>query len=333
MIHAADLRPVPETGILKDPDWHVWGGGMLRTADGVCHLLVARWPREHGFAAWATHSEIAWATAAAPGGPYTFQGTVIGRRSSEFWDGDCAHNPMLLAHDGRYYCYYTGNRADGDWWAHRNRQRVGVAVAAHPGGPWERSDAPLLETSPGAWDHLITACPIVTRGGDGRFYMVYKGVADGPPPFGGAVRLGLAIADHPAGPFVKQPGNFFDSPGVKFPSDDNFIWYAGDRFYAIVKDYGGHFQKQAKEALVRFVSPDCRHWEVDGDNAVISTFKLHMAGGGVVEPLARLDQPQVWFDEQGCPAVLFLAVKERHDRDNSDLAYNVQVPLKGTVSR
>lgn len=301
---------------------------MVRTADGICHLLVARWPRERGFNAWVTHSEIAYATAPEPAGPYVIHGTALGRRAPGYWDADNAHNPMTLEQGGKYYLYYTGNYGDGDWWTHRNHQRIGVAVADHPAGPWQRSDRPLIDVSPGSWDHQIAACPIVTPGGDGRFYMVYKGVSQGPQPFGGQVRMGLAIAQDPAGPFLKQPGNFFDAPGVKFPSDDNFIWYADGQFHAIVKDYGGHFQSHAHEALVLFRSPDAHHWELDGPDPLLSRFELHWADGRITRPLARLDQPQLWHGSNGQPAVLFLAVKERPDSDNDDLAYNVHIPLR-----
>ena len=321
------LQPLPAHAVLSDPDWHIWGGSLVCTPDGMCHLLVARWPKASGFSAWVTHSEIAYATAREPTGPYTIRGTALGRRVPGFWDSDNAHNPLILAHEGRFYLYYTGNFGDGNWWTHRNNQRVGVAVSDHPAGPWQRSEFPLIEVTPGSWDHQITACPIVTRGGDGRFYLVYKGVSEGPPPFGGQVRMGLAIAERPEGPFVKQDGTFFDVPGVKFPSDDNFIWFANGEFHAIVKDYGGNFQSEAHEALVLFHSIDAKHWRLDND-PVLSTFEIKRDDGTITRPLARLDQPQLGFDSQGRPVVLLLAVKVHDDSDNSDCAYNIQVPLK-----
>ena len=321
------LGPVGPSNILHDPQWHIWGGGVVRADDGLYYMLVARWPREKGFAAWVTHSEIACATSTSPQGPYTMQGTVIGRRDGRWWDADNCHNPMPIRVNDRFYCYYTGNYGSGEWWDHRNHQRVGYAVADHPTGPWKRADVPLISTTPGAWDHLMTACPVVTRGGDERFYMVYKGVSKGSPPFGGQVRMGLAIADRPEGPFVKQTGNFFDAPGVKFPSDDNYIWFKDGAFHAIVKDYGGNFQNKHREALVRFVSTDCLHWEVDGANPVLTDFTYLRDDGQRVGPVQRLDQPQIIFDDTGTPLVLLLAVKEHPDDVNDDTAYNIHVPL------
>lgn len=65
------MQPIQPRSILRDPDWFIWGGGMVRTADGVCHMLFARWPRKEGFNAWVTHSEIAHATSNDPLGPWT----------------------------------------------------------------------------------------------------------------------------------------------------------------------------------------------------------------------------------------------------------------------
>ena len=326
---AESLRPVPKTAVLRDPDWHIWGASMLRTADGVCHLFVARWPKARTFDAWVSHSEIAYATSSDPLGPYTIHRRLFGggpELNPHDWDA-VAHNVHALESDGRYYLFYTGNTADGDWWRHRNAQRIGVAFADHPAGPWTRLDRPIVDVTPGSWDHQIANCPIVTRGPDGRFFLVYKGVADGQQPFGGNVRMGLAIADHPLGPWVKQPGTFFDAPGVKFPSDDNFVWAQDGWFHAIIKDYGGHFQDRFKEALVLFRSRTARSWEPVSGDPVLTPFRIAWADGTVMPKVARLDQPPLWRNARGEPAVLFLAVKETGDKNNNDVSYNIHVPL------
>jgi hypothetical protein len=140
--------------------------------------------------------------------------------------------------------------------------------------------------------------------------------------------MGLAIADHPLGPWRKQPGTFFDAPGVKFPSDDNFIWAQDGVFHAIVKDYGSHFQNRFKEALVLFRSATAREWELEAGDPVLTPFRIAWADGTVTPHVARLDQPQLWRDASGQPAVLFLAVKETGDENNDDVSYNIQVPLR-----
>lgn len=329
-LSAESLLPVPRTAVLRDPDWHIWGASMLRTADGTCHLFVARWPKSRTFKAWVSHSEIAYATATDPLGPYTIHRRLFGggpELEPHVWDA-VAHNAHAIEADGRYYIFYSGNTADGDWWRHRNGNRIGVAFADHPSGPWTRLSRPIVDTTSGSWDHQLVNSPIVARGPDRRFYMVYKGVADGTPPQGGNVRMGLAIADHPLGPWRKQPGNFFDAPRARFPSDDNFIWSHDGAFYAIVKDYGAHFQKHFKEALVLFRSADARSWQVASDEPVLTSFRIRWADGTETPQVARLDQPQLWCDAHGQPTVLFLAVKELADNRDLDVSYNIHVPLR-----
>lgn len=340
------MRPVEARSVIRDPDWFIWGGGTVRTADGTCHLFVARWPKREGFNAWVTHSEIAYATSPDPLGPYTVHGPVFEPRPG-FWDADNLHNPLIQEFDGKYYLYYSGNFGPRDgtkdgWWIHRNHQRAGVAVADHPAGPWRRFDQPLIQTTPGGTDHLLTSSPTVARRKDGKYVLIYKGVSDGPMPFGGKVRMHVALGDRPDGPFVKQPVTVFGHKTLQFPTDDNFIWSQraanGDgRLYAIVKDYRGVYAHQArpgqagpdameKESLVLFTSEDGLDWRL-ARHPYVSDFRLRWADGRVSDRLHRLDQPQIWL-ENGKPSVLFLAVKANDDGDNADLSYNVQVSLK-----
>ncbi|MEZ0483084.1 glycoside hydrolase family protein [Fibrella aquatica] len=331
----AMMQPVQAQSVLSDPDWFIWGGGMVRTADGVCHGFFARWPRKEGFNAWVTHSEIVRATSSDPLGPWTMVGPVFDRRAG-FWDADNLHNPLIQAFDGKYYLYYSGNYGPRNgtkegWWIHRNNQRAGVAVADHPAGPWKRFDKPLIEPTPGGTDHLLTNSPTVARRNDGRYVVIYKGVSDGPMPFGGKVRMHVALGDSPVGPFVKQPNTVFGHETMQFPTDDNYIWSQSGRLYAIVKDYRGVYSQQArpgsteKESLVLFTSEDGLDWRLAA-HPFVADFHIRWANGRVSDRLHRLDQPQVWL-ENGKPSVLFLAVKAKDDADDSDLSYNIQLKL------
>jgi hypothetical protein len=324
-LHAL-LRPVQAHSVLRSPDWFIWGGGMVRTPDGTCHLLFARWEKKHGFNAWVTHSQIAYATAPDPLGPFQVQGTALGmEKRPGFWDADNLHNPLIQAFEGKYYLYYSGNYGDGQWWTHRNNQRAGVAVADHPAGPWRRSDKPLIEPTPGGTDHLLTNSPTVARRRDGRYVLIYKGVSDGKMPFGGKVRMHVALGDTPSGPFEKQHVTVFGHETAQFPTDDNFIWAQDGQLYAIVKDYGGHYSKHGKEVLLLFESRDGLKWKV-ARHDLVSKFEIAWADGRKTGPLHRLDQPQVWL-ENGQPKALFLAVKEKPDKDDTDLSYNIHLGL------
>ncbi|AQG81968.1 glycoside hydrolase family protein [Spirosoma montaniterrae] len=329
------MQPIEPRSVLRDPNWFIWGGGCVKTHDGQYHMLFARWPKKEGFNAWVTHSEIAHATSTSPLGPWTVTGSVFARRPG-FWDADNLHNPLVLEFDGKYYLYYSGNFGTRDgtkegWWIHRNNQRLGVAVADHPAGPWKRFDKPLLEPTPGSFDGLLVNSPTVARNSNGQYIMVYKGVSEGKMPFGGKVRMGLATADNPLGPWKKENITLFDHPTEQFPTDDNYIWCQNDRFYAIVKDYRGIYTQQArpgsaeKESLVLFTSETGRDWRLAA-HPFVSDFRIRWADGRVSDRLHRLDQPQVWL-ENGKPSVLFLAVKAKDDKDDTDLSYNVQIKL------
>lgn len=324
MINSTCLKPIPSAGVFRQDGWHLWGGTAL-FHENRWYRIFARWKKEAGFNAWVTHSEIAGAVGDGSLGPWSEIRTLLGRSDASDWDHNF-HNPFLVMFDGRFWLFYTGTRGNGEFWNHRNNQRIGVAVADHPLGPYERLPAPVIDVSSGGWDHLITACPIVSRGPDGLFRMIYKGVSDGPAPFGGTVRMGLAIAEHPSGPWKKQKGNFFCKDGVQFTTDDNYFWYQDGSYWAIVKDYGGHYQDQEKKALVVFSSPDAIHWEPVSPDPVLSTFSL-MFDDGKRRPFFRVEQPQLVFDSSGRSIALCLSIKEKPDKEDEDLSYTVMVPL------
>ncbi len=323
----AMLQPVPITAVMSDSAYFIWCGTMVRGNDGTCHLYYSRWKRELGFNAWVTHSEVAHATAKNPLGPYTFQNVALPARGAQFWDGLCTHNPTVHEFRGKYYLYYMGNTGDGENmktlnFTHRNRQRIGVAVADKPGGPWKRTDTPLIDVSPDstAPDALLTSNPSVAQRPDGGYLMVYKAVGKKRPGvFGGPVVHMVATADSPTGPFVKSPNTVFNAKGTDFPAEDPFVWYQGDRYWAIVKDMHGAFTS-AGRSLVLFESKDGFDWSL-AKHALVSTLQIRWADGRV-QPVGYLERPQLWFDK-GKPAVLLLAttVDQTH-------SFNVQIPLR-----
>ena len=138
------LSPVArETGIFRLPGWVVWCGSMIPGWDGKYYLLFSLWEEKYGFEGWMQHSKIGCAVAEDPMGPYRFQGIVLeGSGISGAWDRDVVHNPWIIGHDGRFYLFYTGNYGNGDYRDHGRHQRIGLAVAPHPAGPWKRG--PLL---------------------------------------------------------------------------------------------------------------------------------------------------------------------------------------------
>jgi hypothetical protein len=316
------ILPLPCQSAFKMPGHLTWGGSMVRTPDGLCHLYVSRWPRTCGHNGWVTHSEIVHAVADDPLGPYRFHDVALGRRRGEHWDRDVAHNPTVLRQKGRFYLYYTGNHGNGEYWDHRNHQRIGVAVASRPEGPWERFDAPLLDVNPSGWDALITTNPSCTPMPDGRFLLMYKAAGRRAPlPMGGPVLHGVAFADSPLGPFRRHPAPLFAAGDANFPAEDPFVWSGAGRLYAILKDQG-RFYSAEERALVLFESGDGRDWRAAADPVVV-TRTIALEEGGK-RTFHRLERPQLYCEE-GVPRVLFCAVKPRREEHDS---WNIHLPLR-----
>jgi hypothetical protein len=323
------LKPVPATARFVDPDWYIWGGSMVRDEAGTCHLFYSRWPRKLGMSAWVTHSEVARATAPDPLGPFEHAGVALPARGRDYWDGSTTHNPTVHRFNGRYYLYYTGNRGDGEVPArglnflHRNNQRVGLAVAESPEGPWERSDAPLIDAGavPEAPDRLCTTNPAITQMLDGRYLLIYKAVGTADPlPFGGPVVHLAAVAEGPAGPFRKQDGLIFTRPGERFPTEDPCIYTRDGRSWAIVKDFKGVFTG-AGRSLALFTSADGLDWE-PADPPLVTGLSIQWHDGPRQE-LHRLERPQLWQDGDD-DGVLYCAASEEPTEGH---ACNIHIPV------
>ncbi|MCC5928652.1 MAG: glycoside hydrolase family protein [Cyclobacteriaceae bacterium] len=221
---ASMIQPIPTTAKFINDTSYIWCGKIVNShIDQKYHLFYSRWPREYGFAAWVTSSEVAHAVSDSPFGPFEHKDVALPHRGSDHWDGMYTHNPTVHFFNGKYYIYYTGNIGDGKItspklnWTHRNNQRIGVAIAEDPNGPWQRFDHPIIDVSEDstAHDAQMIANPSVTQMPDGRFLMVYKAVAkQRPQPFGGPVVHLTAIADKPEGPFVKQNKPIFTAEDV-----------------------------------------------------------------------------------------------------------------------
>jgi len=329
------LKAVPESAKLWDKDYFVWGGSMVQGKDKKYHLLYSRWKKSLGFSAWASHSEIAHAVSDSPLGPFHHVDTALPVRDQNgqhFWDGLCTHNPTVHEFDGKYYLYYMGNTGDGKNtrglnWGHRNNQRIGVAVADSPSGPWKRFDQPLIDISKdkNSPDALLTSNPSICRGPDGTYVLVYKCVGlKSKLPMGGPVVHMVATSKSPTGPFKKHKQPIFTAPGKEFPAEDPFIWFQDGMFWAIVKDMHGSFTDKGK-SLVIFESPNGIDWKLS-KHPLASLIQIQWEHRGI-EKVHRLERPQIWMKD-GKPKVLYCAVIPQGKQGKD--SYNVHIPLKST---
>lgn len=277
------------------PGWHIWCGSIQANPEGGYAFFFSRWPDHMGHNGWVTHSEICRADGPAPWGPFTYAETILTREESDAWDAHNFHNVTVKHFAGRYYLYFTGNRGDGEWWTHRNNQRIGVAVAESLKGPWVRGKVPVIDTSPDSWDSLCVANPSVTEAHDGRYMMIYKGVSEGPRPFGGRVMHGMAFAENPAGPFTKLNCPVFDLPEVRFPFEDPYIWKDNHgNYYCLMKDMEGVVAPFPR-SIVLFHSEDGLTWN-PRDARWISSPHL-ISNDGSIEEVERLERPHYFSDK------------------------------------
>lgn len=322
------MQPVKKYSVfgLTEDEFVVWCGTIAKGDDGLFYLYFSFWPMNKGHNAWVTHSKIGYAVADNPLGPFTYKGIALSGAGGDAWDRDCVHNPAVLKVDGVYYLYYMGDYGNGEYWNHRNHQRVGVAWSEKPEGPFKRLDQPIVDVTPGRHDALVTTNPTVCVGPDKRIYMMYKAVSDqGEMPKGGAVVCSMAVADHPLGPFVKSEKPILTNPENPWSVEDPFMWYEDDRFYAVAKDFQGYFTKAGPHTVGLFQSFDGFEWEV-ADHPLAFKLELHWEDG-TVEPLQNMERPQMWLDETGKPRVLCCACSRLSDPERL-YAFNVQIEIQ-----
>lgn len=320
------IKPPKYNSIVKLDDYIVWGGSMTRSPDGKSHLFLSIWPRETGFEGWVLHSQVGYAVANNPDDEFKFKGLVFkGRGVENSWDRDVIHNPTVHYWDNKFYLYYTGNYGNGEYWNHRNNQRIGVAVTENPQGPWQRLDHPLLDVNKNSWDCLITTNPSVAKMPDGRYIMIYKTVDDkAPPPICGPVLHGVAFADSPTGPFVKHPEPIFTAKGINFPGEDPYVFAYGNKLYTILKDIACSYYPDKKKSLVLFESDNGIDWNLTS-NPLVTSREIKWEDGKQ-EEFFRLERPQLYL-ENGIPKKLFTAVKPK---DNQDDAFNIHFDVEFT---
>ena len=337
------LHPIPATAAFSEDGYFVWCGSVVKDDEGTYHLFYSRWKKSEGINAWRSHSEIARATSKDLFGTFVPQGVVLPERGGRFWDGHCTHNPTIHRFGAKYYLYYMGNvcqdgtegclaGAPGSNQRHRdNNQRIGVAVADRPEGPWTRFDRPLIDVSDDedAPDSLVTTNPAVTECPDGTYLMVYKAASRRK---GSPVVCLSATSKSPTGPFEKRLRPFFTAGDARFPAEDPFVWFGDGMYHALVKDMGGHFLKGRGRTVVLFESEDGHDWKLADDPLVTDT-TLRWADGRV-EKVNRLERPQLYF-EDGRPVALLAAVGVPAEAPRfSDLqhTFNVRIPLVPVVA-
>ena len=317
------LLPTSPDLAFREEGYYVWGASMFRW-NGAYYLCYARWKKEYGFDAWVTHSEIALAKSDRPDGRFVPVKKLFPVDGASGWDRDCAHNPTVIQWKGRIVLYYMANYGNGEYWNHRNHQRIGCAWTTDPEGEWSKSDGPVIDISAEGVDSLMTSNPSACVRPDGRILMVYKAVSKyGAMPKGGDVICAAALAPEPWGPFEKFGEPLMVNPENGWSVEDPFIWY--DRFegcyYALVKDFQGYFTGAQKGSTALFTSLDGRHW---GPSEHPLAYERVIDFGDHRLPVDNLERPQIYF-EDGHPAWLLCATRVREEDEDT---FNLRIPMK-----
>lgn len=330
------LAPAVKGGGFTDPDHWIWCGSPIQGEDGRFHLFASRWPRRYPMAPhWLLNSQIVRAVSDSPEGPYAFQEVVLSRRGSSWFDGMNTHNPSIRFFEGTYYLYYFGATYEGPpiepetvltparYNAIWNTKRIGLATSRSVFGPWKRPDRPLLLPRQGMWDCTATTNPSAAILADGRTYMLYKSRAGD----GATLRLGVAVADHPAGPYRRltdDPIFRFDDPDLHV--EDPCLWHEDGLFHILIKDdfkndCGGLTGEWG--AGVYGTSEDCIHWDLHG-KAYSRTVRWD---DGTTTVQANVERPNLLF-QNGRPTHLFCATGDGPQPWHFHRTWNMCIPLK-----
>lgn len=303
------LQPFTEDMHFEDSIWFNWGGSIIQGDDQRYYLFYSRWPRENGFLAWLTHSEIAVASSDTPAGPWNYEYTALQGRRGNYWDAVTAHNPKVKNFYGKYYLYYIsthstlsdeqllstarGGYQHENWSGLRNMQRTGVAVSDRIRGPWKRADQPMV--TPVEPLYTLTVNPAVVSMPDGRYLLMIKG--DKFPEKGSPRIQAIGIGQSPTGPFEIQA-----EPAIAdFDTEDASLWYDKTRrcFYAC-------FHAHTHFGMI--TSSDGITWK-KAQHYLFSPKGFKSVDGGTFTA-ERMERPSVFVNDKGVPLVFISSYRK-----------------------
>lgn len=235
------VRRDPSAIIQHDGKYFVWYSRSIGTTDGFAGNIeeekVFPWDRCD---IWYATSEDGWT--------WKEEGLAVGRGEEGNYDDRSVFTTEILEHEGKYYLTYQTVKSP---YTVRVKNQVGIAWADSPYGPWIKSETPILSPADnGIWLGEEDNRFKVVRKGDfdshkvhdpcllhykEKFYLYYKGEQMGEEiTFGGRqIRHGLAIADHPLGPYVKSPYNPISNSGHEI-----CVWKYGDGIASLITTDG-----------------------------------------------------------------------------------------------
>jgi hypothetical protein len=215
------VRRDPSAMIFENGKYYVWYSKSTGPTDGFAGDIekdkVFPWDRCD---IWYATSEDGWT--------WKEEGMAVGRGQKGSYDDRSVFTVEIMKHENMYYLTYQTVKSPYNV---RVKNQIGLAWSDSPDGPWTKSAEPILSPADnGVWKGEEQDRFAVEKKGDfdshkvhdpcilpykGKFYLYYKGEQMGEEiTFGGRqIRHGVAIADHPKGPYIKSPYNPISNSG------------------------------------------------------------------------------------------------------------------------
>ena len=189
-------------------------------------------------------------------------------------------------------------------------QRVGLATATHPHGPWTRRVAPIVDAGkPGAWDDLFTTNPTPHVLQNGSVLLLYKARSRAN---WNKMSTGVAFAEHWSGPYERRGTGPVDVSGS---CEDAGIYYSeAMAVFRIVLHCGCNYQ-----AL----------WSLDGVDwhrtATLQPWCHITYSDGTTETMSRRERPKWQVDKAGKLVGLLTGVfpTASHGKDSFTMAQSI----------
>ena len=157
------------------------------------------------------------------------QGIAVPRAPQGNYGDRSLSTPDVLVYKGRYYLYY---QTFTTMWRQNDCVNVSAAWSDSPDGPWTRLDRPVIpQGEPGDWDScaIHDPYPLIYQG---RIWLYYKASPLDKSPGNLRLAQGVAIADHPEGPFTKSELNPVTNSG-----HETMMWpYEGGIATLLIQD-------------------------------------------------------------------------------------------------
>lgn len=224
-----------KANVSEESGFFVWGTNVIEHS-GTYYCIGNKWIDTDGFSGWVHYNRIYIGSSANKLGPFSLV-TEISVLRTQAWAANMVTNPNIIKIGATYYLYYVGTNYSSVTYPvvdseARNNQKIGVASASSPAGPWTPStNNPILSPSVGDWDQNLVNNPSVYVDGVGDINMVYKSDLNGTP---NDLRLGKVKLTTFEGP-VTDRSTAAPNFGLDVFAEDPTIWFEDGKYWAIFK--------------------------------------------------------------------------------------------------